>query len=106
LQYVRQDISRYYAGVFTQSEDLVGMVAKRSIRHDAVITPKMVKPKRLIKRGDMITIIAESNGLRIHTKGEALMDGHRGQIIQVKNQRSGRQVSAEVIAQSTVRVKL
>ncbi|MGD8925569.1 MAG: flagellar basal body P-ring formation chaperone FlgA [Thioalkalispiraceae bacterium] len=106
LQSIREDIGRYYAGVFTKTEDLVGMVASRSIRDNAVITPRMVKPKRLIKRGDMITIIAESNGLQIRTKGEALMDGHRGQVIQVKNHRSGRQISAEVIAQSTVRVKL
>ena len=106
LQLVRQDIGRYYSGVFTNPENLVGMVAKRSIRHDTVITPRMVKPKRLVKRGDTITIIAESNGMSIRTTGEALMDGHHGQIIQVKNKRSGRQVSAEVIARLTVKVNL
>jgi len=106
LQFVRQDISRYPAGTFTNKADLVGMTAKRSIRHDAVITPRMVKPKRLVNRGDIISIIAESNGLKIRTTGEALMDGHHGQIIQVKNNRSGRKISAEVIARSTVRVKM
>ena len=106
MQFVRQDVSRHHAGVFTNPDDLIGMIAKRSIRHDAVITPRLVKPKRLVKRGDMITIIAEFNGLKIRTSGKALMDGHHGQIIQVKNNRSGRQVSAEVIAQSTVMVKM
>lgn len=106
LQFVRQDISRYPAGVFTETDHLIGMTAKRSIRHDAVITPRMVKPKRLVNRGDIISIIAESNGLKIRTSGEALMDGHQGQVIQVKNNRSGRKISAEVIARSTVRVKM
>ena len=106
LQFVRQDISRYSAGIFTQPEHLIGMVAKRSIRHDAVITPRMVKPKRLVNRGDVISIIAEANGLTIRTSGKALMDGHQGQIIQVKNNRSGRQISAEVIARSTVKVRM
>jgi len=106
LQFIRQDISRYSAGVFTNPEHLIGMVAKRSIRHDAVITPRMVKPKRLVSRGDTIAIIAEANGLTIRTTGKALMDGHQGQIIQVKNSRSGRQISAEVIARSTVRVRM
>ena len=106
LQFARQDIGRYHVGVFTNPDDLVGMVAKRSIRHDAVITTRMVKAKRLIKRGDSITIIAVSNGLKIRTTGEALMDGRLGQVIKVKNNRSGRKVSAEVIAQSTVRVNL
>lgn len=106
LQFVRQDIGRYHVGVFTNPDDLVGMVARRSIRHDAVITARMVKARRLIKRGDNITIIAVSNGLKIRTAGKALMDGHLGQIITVKNNRSGRQLSAEVVAQSTVRVNL
>jgi len=106
LQFIRQDVSRYSAGVFTKTEHLVGMVAKRSIRHDAVITPRMVKPKRLVNRGDIISIIAEANGLTIRTTGKALMDGHQGQIIQVKNNRSGRQISAEVIGRSTVRVRM
>lgn len=106
LNFIRQDIGRYHAGVFTNPDDLVGMVAKRSIRHNAVITPRMVKPKRLVKRGDMITIIAESGGMKIRTMGEALMDGHQGQVIQVKNNRSGRKVSAEVIARLTVKVNL
>ena len=106
FQFERQDISRYPAGVFTSADNLIGMVAKRSIRHTAVITPRMVKPKRLVNRGDIITIIAEIGGLKIRTTGEALMNGHQGQIIQVKNNRSGRRVSAEVVARSTVRVKM
>lgn len=106
FQLERQDISRYPAGVFTKADHLIGMIAKRSIRYAAVITPRMVKPKRLVNRGDIITIIAEIGGLKIRTTGEALMNGHQGQIIQVKNNRSGRRVSAEVVARSTVKVKM
>ena len=106
LQFVHQDIGRFHTGIFTNPDDLIGMVAKRSIRHDAVITARMVKPKRLVKRGDMVTIIAESNGIKIRTMGKALMDGSHGQIIQVKNKRSGRELSAEVIARLTVKVNL
>lgn len=102
----RRDIGRYYAGVFEHSSDLVGMVARRGLRAAMVLTPRMVKPRRLVTRGQQITILAESNGLLIRARGEALMDGHVGQVISVKNSRSGRKISAEVVSQSTVRVKM
>ena len=102
----RRDAGRFPMGVFREFDELVGMVARRSIRDDAVITPQMVKPRRLVSRGELITIVAEANGLQIRTSGKALMDGHRGQMITVKNVRSGRTVSGEVIARSVVRVKM
>ncbi len=106
LSFVRHDVGRYHAGVFTDINSLLGMIAKRPIRNTAVITARMVKPRLLVSRGEMITIIAEGNGLKIRTSGKALMDGHRGQVISVKNTRSGRKLSGEVVARSTVRVKM
>ena len=106
LRLERHDVGKYFAGVFLKQPDLLGMVAKRSIRQSTVITPRMVKPRRLVSRGEIITILAESNGLTIRTSGEALMHGQRGQIITVKNSRSGKKISGEVIARSTVRVKM
>ncbi len=106
LKFVRHDVGRYHAGVFTDINNLLGMIAKRPIRNTAVITAQMVKPRLLVSRGEMVTIIAEGNGLKIRTAGKALMDGHHGQVISVKNNRSGRKLSAEVVARSTVRVKM
>ena len=106
LQYERHNVGRYHAGVYTDMESLVGMIAKRPIRDTAVITARMVKPRLLVTRGEMITIIAEGNGLKIRTSGKALMDGQQGQVIQIVNNRSGRKLSGEVVARSTVRVKM
>lgn len=102
----KREISRYNAGVYTEQNQVIGMVAKRNIRQDTVLTPRMVEPRRLVSRGQHVTIIAEFNGMQIRTKGEALMDGHQGQIISVENTRSGKKISGEVIAPSTVRVKM
>ena len=102
----KREISRYSAGTYQNVDQLVGMVAKRNIRQDDVLTPRILMPRRLVSRGQPVTIIAEINGLQIRTKGEALMDGHQGQIIRVENQRSGKEIAGEVIATSTVRVKM
>jgi len=106
LIYERHDVGRYHAGVYTDMKNLIGMVAKRPIRNTAVITAQMVKPRLLVTRGEMITIIAEGNGLKIRTSGKALMDGQHGQVIRIVNNRSGRKLSGEVVARSTVRVKM
>jgi len=106
LIFERHDVGRYYAGVYTDMKNLIGMIARRPIKNTAVITAQMVKPRLLITRGEIITIIAEGNGLKIRTAGKALMDGKHGQVIRVVNNRSGRKLFGEVIARSTVRVKM
>lgn len=106
LQIEKREISRYRAGIFKKLEQVVGMMAKRAMVQGTVLTPTLVEPKRLVKRGQFVTILAETGGLLIRVKGEALMDGHHGQTVQVKNSRSGRKFSAEVVAPHTVRVKM
>ncbi len=101
-----REISRYRRGVYASKKQLLGMVARRPIRQDAVLTPTLLKPRRLVNRGQPVTIVAEYNGLQIRTQGEALADGHKGQIIRVENSRSGKQLAAEVIAPATVKVKM
>jgi flagella basal body P-ring formation protein FlgA len=82
------------------------MVLKRPMPSGSVFTPREVMPKRLVRRGEPVMILAQSGGMTVRVEGEALMDGHHGQMIRVQNSRSGREITAEVIAASTVRVKM
>lgn len=106
LRIEKREISRFRSGVFTRKSEVIGMTIKRAIASGSVLTPRLVQPRQLVKRGQSVTILAESGGLLIRVKGEALMDGHHGQSIQVKNSRSGKKFTAEVVAIQTVRVKM
>jgi flagella basal body P-ring formation protein FlgA len=106
LQLNRREISRYRRGVYQNIDDIEGMVVRRTIRQDAVITPGLLKPKWLVLKGEPVTILAETDGLMIRVQGEALMNGKYGQSIEVKNNRSGKTLTADVISTSTVRVKM
>ncbi len=53
-----------------------------------------------------MTIIAKSGGLVIKTQGEAQQDGNRGELINIKNSRSGKTLRARVIEVETVEVNL
>ena len=106
LKLRKREISQYRSGVFQEQQELIGMVLKRPLAEGSVITPRAVMPKRLVRRGEPVIIMAESSGMTVRVQGLALMDGHNGQMIQVRNTRSGRKLMAEVIASSTVRVKM
>lgn len=102
----KREISQYRSGVYTDKHDLVGMVLKRPLAAGSVITPRAVAPKRLVKRGEPVIIMAQTGGLTVKVQGKALMDGSNGDMIQVRNSNSGKKLVAEVIAPSTVRVKM
>lgn len=102
----RKELSRLYDGYFSSPRELLGMKLKRPARAGGVFNPRMVSPRQLVKRGEPVTILAEHNGLVIRVMGEALMDGKLGQLVRVQNSRSGREIHAEVISLSTVRIKM
>ena len=62
-------------------------------------------PVVLIKKGDLVRLMARVGPLEISTRGEALADGRLGQIIPVRNVDSKQTVHARVIKPATVKVE-
>jgi flagella basal body P-ring formation protein FlgA len=58
----------------------------------------------IVKRGDMVTILAESGGLRVSVPGKILEKGYKGQLVQVQNTMSRKKIYAKVINDATVMV--
>ncbi len=106
VRFERREISRLNHGYFTRLGEIREMVTKRNLRRGQVLTAASVSPPRLIRRGETITILARSGGLAIRVKGEALMDGRRGDRVRVRNSRSKRELQATVIAAGTVSVNM
>lgn len=106
LSLSRQELSSMHAGAFNSMTEIDGMVLRRAVTKDTILTPSMLQPKRLVQRGASVTIEAQYQGVMIRVQGIALMDGHQGQMIRVQNARSGREVDAEVVASATVKVKI
>jgi len=103
---VRRDISRLVSGYFRRSEEIRDMVARRNLRKGRVLTPAVVTPPRLVKRGQLVTILARASNLVIRVRGMALGDGRRGDTIRVRNTHSRRIVQATVVGTGKVRVNL
>lgn len=84
---------------------LIGQSARSRISMDAVIGERMVEPPRLVKRGERVTITYVSGALRISTRGEALQDGVKGEMINVTNQDSKKVIRGFVEGPGQVRIR-
>lgn len=104
FQYAQRLNSQLNHGYYTSAKQLRLMEAKRNIRLGQVLTPAQLKAQKLVQRGQLITIIAKSDGLNLRVKGKALMSGQRGQTIKVKNLSSKKLIFAKVMSYGIVQV--
>jgi len=86
--------------------DLVGRLAARAIRKGATIEPGMVVDVPLVRRGDIVSVIARSRHIEVKTLAQALEDGVRGQTIKVRHMDKRTVFAARVEAARTVVIEL
>lgn len=106
LELVERNIASLPYGYYSESEAVTGMLAKRTISASTVITPQMLQAPKLVKRGQRVSVIAETGPLKIRTTGKALMDGKSGDLIRIEALGSGRVVDGIVVSRGVVKVTL
>jgi flagella basal body P-ring formation protein FlgA len=85
-------------------EDVVGKKARTTLRANQPIRADQIEKVPVIKSGQMVTIIAENDVLKISVSGTAHSSGAVGDIIRVQNLTSLKEIPARVIDASTVQV--
>jgi len=100
----RKNISHLSSNILTDTGKAVGCMAKHAIRKDTCIKEWMLEKPLVVKRGDMVTILAESGNLRVTVPGRVLVKGHMGELIRVQNSMSKKVIYARIIDNSTVSV--
>lgn len=96
------NISNVRGGFLTHPDEVLGLTAKRRIREGQPISLNQLESVTLVERGQRVLMIAELHGVEARTMGEAMKKGRKGEIIKVKNESSGRIVSAIVTASGVV----
>ena len=98
------NLAKIPSNVITNSEEVLGRRAKRTIGADVVLRTDLVEFPPLVKRGDVVLIVAESEGLRITAFGEVKKKGRRGERVMVENLASKKKVNAYVLDSNSVKV--
>jgi flagella basal body P-ring formation protein FlgA len=102
----RMDLSRLPSDVITDPAAILGQRTRRAIGSSTVLRANLVEFPPVLKRGDVVVIIAETAGLKITTLGQAKKKGRLGDRIPVVNFDSRKVLYARVLDSNTVKVEL
>lgn len=101
----RRNISRLPHNVLTSTQDVIGKRLKQTVKGDTALLANMVEEPPVIKRGDRVTIVAESSTLLVTALGVAQTKGGIGDQIRVRNCMNKKEIIARIVNASTVKVK-
>jgi flagella basal body P-ring formation protein FlgA len=104
LSIEKRDVSNLREDFVTQIEQAENKQVTRQLNSGTILSLNNLAEPKLIKRGDKVVISTTKSEFSIRMSGVAMMDGAKGQLIQVKNQNSGRIISATVVEPGLVAV--
>jgi flagella basal body P-ring formation protein FlgA len=102
----RQSRLRLPADVIVAARDVIGFAARRSMTEGSVLRSGDVERPRVIARNDAVTIVFETANLVLTARGRALEGGAVGDVIEVQNTTSRRNVQGSVAGPGKVVVRL
>jgi flagella basal body P-ring formation protein FlgA len=91
---------RYLATV----NDAIGKKARSSLKANVPIKSEQLEKNPIIKSGQMVTIVAENERMRVTVTGKAKSAGSFGDTIIVQNLSSLKEMSARIINSETVQI--
>lgn len=85
---------------------VIGKELKRPVSANSLLNLNIIAAPHVVRRGQTVTILAEAGSLQVRMQGEALKDGSEGELIKIKNVKSGRTVQGTVNKDGSVSVHL
>ena len=105
IQRKQMNLSRAPSDVIADPKQVLGQRTTRSIAAHSILRNDQVESPPVVRKGDIVQVLAESNTLKVTTQGMAQENGARGERIRVVNLRSKKTVYAQIVDRQTVRVK-
>ncbi len=100
----KMNLAELSANVVTDPLEVIGKRTKRVIDPNLPLKLNFLEVPPLVRRGDLVTIVAESDTLKITTQGIVSENGCKGEVVRVINTNSRKDVYARVVDSRTVAV--
>jgi flagella basal body P-ring formation protein FlgA len=100
----KREVSKLREDFVTRIEQVENKQATRQLNTGTILSLRNLAEPKLIKRGDKVVISTTKPNFSIRMSGVAMMDGTKGQLVSIKNQKSGRIINATVIEPGLVSV--
>ncbi len=104
--YRMENINNLHDGIISVPEDLLGMETTRHVRANSNLHFRDFRLPILVKKKQKVTMILRSNTIKMSTIGVALSDGAMGDIISIRNEKSGIVIDGKIIAPETVQISV
>jgi flagella basal body P-ring formation protein FlgA len=102
---VTMDMADLPSNYISSLEGVVGKRTLRAMNPKEVFRTDMIEQPLMVKRNDKVSIVAESETIRITAVGEVRESGGKGDRIRVVNLNSNKEIFARVLDPKTVRVE-
>jgi flagellar basal body P-ring formation protein FlgA len=100
----RREISQNSARSSRKIDEIVGKKSRTTIRANQPVRADQVEKMPLVKSGQIVTIVAENEVMKVTVTGKARSSGAEGDVIMVQNLNSLKEIPARVISATTVQV--
>lgn len=105
VRLMKRDLTTLPFGYVQDPAKVVGNQLKQPLTAGSVLLPSQIEGRRLVRRGETVTIISNTTGLTVRMQGQAMADGAAGDWIKVRNPLTKKEVSGQVTAEGQVQVK-
>lgn len=106
LQVQQVPLNKLPAGYLSDPSQVTNFELIRPLNVGSPVTLNAVRPRNVVQQGQEVTIKAQISGLQVRMTGKALKNGQSGDLIPVRNLRSGRTIEATILNKNTVSVNL
>lgn len=106
IKVVSLDIGSFHQGYIKNPQQIIGQQLKYPLSMGSVINPNSLKQQKIVKRGELISLIAKAGNMEVRMSGKALSDGTLGQRVRVKNLSSKRVVEGIVDGPGVIKVMM
>ena len=104
LSVERRDLAKLPSDTIRRVEDALGHRATRMIYPKSVLQSSMIALPPLVRRNDIVKIVATAGAMTITATGMAKQQGRKGEMVRVMNTDSNRIITARVTGPGAVEV--
>ena len=104
IQVKKMNLARVPSKALFDPKQVIGKRSSRTIAVNTILRSDQVHEPLMVRKGDVVQVLAESKMLRITTQAVAKENGIFGDNIQVMNMRSRKNFFAQVVDDQTVKV--
>jgi flagella basal body P-ring formation protein FlgA len=101
----KRDIAGVSGKTCRNLDEVLGKRVRMALRGNSPLRSDCLEKPHLVKSGQMVTIIAENDAFRVTATGRANGNGAAGDVVQVQNLNTQKNLTALVVDANTVRVE-